>query len=47
MKTLEPIFTSLKTAQAALALQNRRQEDPSGSGYLEPQGDTGFEAHGK
>jgi hypothetical protein len=27
MKTLEPIFTSLKTAQAALTLQNRRQKD--------------------
>ncbi|GHV62356.1 gamma-glutamyl phosphate reductase [Spirochaetia bacterium] len=27
MSSLEPIFTSLKTAQAALALQNRQQKD--------------------
>jgi glutamate-5-semialdehyde dehydrogenase len=27
MNSLEPIFSSLKTAQAALALQNRRQKD--------------------
>jgi glutamate-5-semialdehyde dehydrogenase len=32
MSSLEPIFTSLKTAQAALALQNRRQKDDALAG---------------
>ncbi|GHT64456.1 gamma-glutamyl phosphate reductase [Spirochaetia bacterium] len=32
MNSLKPIFTSLKTAQAALALQNRRQKDDALAG---------------